>query len=92
MFEVALGGRRVVVATDPDVRGAEVLDRVEERVLGRRAVVHRVAGVDDDRDVVLLDEEEMIFQLAGFRWMSETCRTRIVDGSGRYAGSVDVTS
>lgn len=36
--------------------------------------------------------EEMIFQLAGFRWMSETCRTRIVDGSGRYAGSVDVTS
>ncbi len=26
--------------------------------------------------------EAMIFQLAGFRWMSETCRTRIVVGSG----------
>ncbi len=36
--------------------------------------------------------EAMIFQLAGLRWMSETCSTRIVLGSGWYAGSVDVTS
>lgn len=26
--------------------------------------------------------EAMIFQLAGLRWMSETCRTRRVEGSG----------
>ena len=31
-------------------------------------------------------------QAAGFRCRSDTNSTRIVDGSGRYAGSVDVTS
>ncbi|CAM5522383.1 hypothetical protein SFUMM280S_07306 [Streptomyces fumanus] len=55
-LEVALGLHRVVVAADPDVRGAEVLDRVQEAVLGGRAVVHRVAGVDDHVHLVLLHQ------------------------------------
>ncbi len=55
-LQIALGAVRVVVAAHPHVGRAEVRDRVEEGVLGGRAVVHGVAGVDDDVDVVLLDE------------------------------------
>src|SRR5690606_15577195 len=55
-FEVALGDSRVVVAPDPDVGRAEVLDGVQEAVLGGGAVVHRVAGVDDHVHLVLLHQ------------------------------------
>src|SRR5690606_11065442 len=41
---------------DPDIGGAEVLDGVEEAVLGGRAVVHGVAGVDDHVHLVLLHQ------------------------------------
>ncbi len=33
-----------------------------------------------------------ICQAAGLRWMSETCSTRMVVGSGAYAGRVEVAS
>ncbi len=36
--------------------------------------------------------EAMIRQLPGLRWMSETCSTRMVVGSGWYTGSVEVAS
>ncbi len=55
-LQIALGELRVVVAADPDVRGPEIPDRVQETVLRRRPVVHRVAGVDDDVDLVLLHQ------------------------------------
>ena len=50
-----LGDRRVVVAADEDVRGVDRGDLVDVAVLDRRALVHDVAGVDDDIDLELVD-------------------------------------
>src|SRR5690606_38389613 len=56
VLQIALGDQRVVVGADPDIGGAEVLDGVEDAVLGGRAVVHGVAGVDDHVHLVLLHQ------------------------------------